>query len=502
MAAPATEAFVAVRASTRAPRADTAGSALQIAACVALLVLVAAPLPYLLRFDHGHYGTALVLALTLVACSFYSQRGAIVATMLFLAILGDYRRYAGHFEGYPQSDPLLLVAPAIALLLLGQALLRGRSSSQTVLSRLVLALMLLMAVEMFNPAQGGISIGLAGALFYLAPLLWFWVARAFASVEFAERFTLWVVVSVGTAAMLLGLYQSYFGLLPFEQQWVDQIGYQALYIAEGVVRAIGFFSSSAEYQHYLVVTSIALFALWLTKRSLLIILLPLFLAAIFLSAARGPLIMTLAGMAFVWAIAARNVGWWLPRLGIATAIGAAALIATLTLLQGSSLQGRIAPLVERQVGGLLDPTNPEKSTASGHLEMIKLGLAAGVLSPAGEGLGATTVAAEKYGALNRNAEVDFANLMISLGILGGVLYLVILVTVLARAISWWRAERPPQALVIIGMLMGTLGGWLIGGEYSIAALLWFQIGLMDRLSRDAQRARQRSRAHAPGPDHP
>jgi hypothetical protein len=493
--------LVAVRTGVRDRPARAESHGIDVASCIAVLALIAGPLPFLLRFDHGHYVTASLLTLTIAACSFYSQHGGIAATLVFLSVLGDYRRYAGYFEGYPVSDPLLLVAPAGALVLLGQALLRGRTAPGTLVSWLVLALTVLMLIEMFNPAQGGLQIGLAGALFYLAPLLWFWVARVFASVAFARQFT-WVIVAVGTAAMLLGFYQTCLGLLPFEQQWVEQIGYEALHISDEIVRAIGFFNSSAEYQRYLVVAAVTVFAMWVTVRSRLIVLLPLFLVAVFLSAARGPVIMVLLAMVIVWSISTRNVAAWLPRLTIATVIGATVLIAVLGALQTSTLGARVAPLVERQVGGLLDPGNEEKSTATGHLQMFTGGIVTGLSSPAGLGLGATTEAAHKYGAHNLNAEIDLANVMISVGVLGGVLYLALVAAVLVKAVKWWRLERPPYALAIVGSLVGALGGWLIGGEYSVAALLWFQVGLMDRLSRDDELVRQRSRARAPGNHHP
>lgn len=490
---------VAVRARSAAPQTTRAGAASEIASCIAALVLVAGPLPYLMRSDHGHYITALLLTLTLVACSFYSQRGAIAATMVFLAVLGDFRRYAGFFEGYPTSDPLLLVAPVVAVILLGQALLRGRSAPPTAVSWLLLMLMALMGIEMLNPAQGGLQIGLAGALFYIAPLLWFWVARAFASLEFARHFMA-VTIGVGVAAMLLGLYQIHFGLLAFELQWVQQIGYQALYISDDIVRSIGFFNSSAEYQRYLVVSAATVFALWMSQRSRVVLLLPLFLAAIFLSAARGPVLMVLLAMTTVWAISARSVMSWLPRFTLAALIGGAALVGSLALLHGGRFGDRVAPLVDRQVSGLLEPANQEKSTATGHLQMLEDGIMTGIKSPAGLGLGATTEAAEKYGGHILNAEVDLANVMIAVGVLGGVLYLAIVTLVLMRAVGWWRRGRDPYALVLVGTLFGTLGGWLIGAEYSVSALLWFQIGLMDRLARQS-RSGPGSRAHAPGTHH-
>ena len=470
-------------------------SATDIVWSVALLCLIALPLPYLLRPDHGHYVTALLLALAVAACSFYSQRGAIVATLVFLAFLGDYRRYAGYFQGYATNDPLLLVAPAVALILIGQSLLRGRAAPASTLGRLVMGLMVLMFIEMFNPSQGDLTVGIAGALFYLAPMLWFWVGRSFASLDLARRVT-WAVIAVGVAATVLGLYQAYMGLLPFEQLWVEQVRYESLRISDDVVRAIGFFSSSAEYQRYLIVVSAVVFALWVSRRSALILLLPVFLMTIFLSAARGPVLMVLLSIVVVWAVSARRASMWLPRLAVAGIAGAAALVTVLLVLQASPVGGRVSVLVDRQVGGLLDPGNEEKSTAAGHVQMIREGILTGITAPAGLGLGATTTAAQKYGSHNLSAEVDLANVMISMGILGGVLYLVIVVLVLGVAVQWWRRTRETYALVILGVLVGTLGGWLIGGEYSVAALLWFQIGLMDRLSRPARRLQQAGGAHA------
>jgi hypothetical protein len=468
---------------------------------LAALLLVALPLPYLLRFDASHMVTAAGIGLTLCAVSFYSRVGAVSAAMIFLAFLGDYRRYVGFFEGYPQSDLLLLVGPAAAAFLLGQALMYGRLALSTGLSKLIAALMLMMIIEIFNPQQGGLDVGFAGALFYIAPLLWFWVGRVYATREFLGHFSLRTLVGIGLLAALWGLYQSYRGLFAFEQLWVDQIGYGALYISDEVIRAIGFFNSSAEYQRFLIITAIVLLAAWLAERSRLVLLLPIVLVAVFLSAARGPVIMFAAAAVVVWAISARSLALWLPRLLGAAALGGAALVLLLTVLQTTSFSGRIAPLVSRQVEGLLDPANAEKSTATGHLEMIRNGVSYGFTSPAGRGLGATTLAASKYGEKTINAEVDFANLMLSLGLLGGLLYAAIVVVVLVKAVRWWMIERHTLALVTLGILVVTLGSWLIGGEYSAAALIWFVIGSMDRLSTEEQAQRHRSRRLAAGHHH-
>ena len=468
---------------------------------LALLSFAAIPLPYLTRFDHTHALTAAVLGLILCGACLFNTRGGIIAAIFFLAVLGDYRRYAAFFQGYPANDPLLLVGPAAAAVLLLKATLsRGRADGGSLLSRLILVLMLLMIVAIFNPLQGGIQVGVAGALFYLAPLLWFWVGRLYASEDFFRFFTFRVLLGIGVLATLWGLYQTWFGLLGFERQWAQQVGYSALQITNELTRQIGFFTSSAEYQRCLLMTAAIATAAWLTARSALGLLVPVVGVAIFLSAARGPVVYFMLSIAVMWAVSARSALSWTPRLLVASAAGGALLVGLLIFLSSANLSARVAPLVNRQVEGLLDPTNPEKSTASGHAQLILEGLKSGFRSPAGLGLGATTIAASKYGGLAASTEFDLSNVMVSLGILGGVLYEVIVAAVLVNALRWWAIARSPAGLAMLGVCVATIGSWLIGGEYSMVAILWFCIGSMDRLCNQALRIRsQRNRnAHSAG----
>jgi hypothetical protein len=459
-----------------------------------LLVLVAVPLPYLLRFDAEHTVTALVLGAVLCGLAVYSRRGAAIAALVLLAVLGDYRRYIGFFEGYPMSDPLLLVGPAAGAFLLGLALLEGRVRLTTWLARSIAALMLVMTVEIFNPLQGGLTVGFAGALFYLAPLTWFWVGRAYATREFMQVLTFRVLIAIGVCAALLGLYQTFYGWLSFERLWAQEIGYGALHISDEVIRAIGFFNSSAEYQRCLLVTAAVALAAGLARRSWLVCLVPPLAVMIFLAAARGPVIMLAGTSVLLWAVTARSRAAWLPRFAIAAALAVGALFVVFTTLQATKFGARIAPLVTRQVEGLLDPANTEVSTATGHLQMLVDGLEAGIVTPAGRGLGASTLAADKYGSQKINSEVDFSNIVLSLGIVGGVLYAAIIALVLIGALRWWRIDRGPLALATLGIVAVTFGAWLIGGEYSIAAFIWFYVGAMDKLAAEARRDRGRRRA--------
>jgi hypothetical protein len=463
-----------------AARAATKSVDSKATSSVLIFALVALPLPYVLAFDHDHSASAMVLALVLCALALRSPRGAAVATLAYLIVLGDYRRYAGFLQGYTADDPLLLVAPVAAFCIVCIAFLDRRLRGGSALAGMVVALTLLMVAQIFNPSQGGVTVGLAGALFYIAPLLWYWIGRAYGSGEIVLLVLRRAVVPLAVAAALLGIYQSLYGLLPFEAAWAKVVRYEALYIGEDVARSIGFFNSGAEYTRFLLVACAAILAGWFTERSSQIVLLPILLVALFLASSRGPVVLLLAVTAVVWAVKARHRAAWAPRLVLAGALGLGLLAGSLLFLRQLDLTGRLDVLVAHQVQGLLNPGDASKSTAVGHLYLAFEGVVEGVRSFIGMGLGATTLAATKYGEGMHNSEVDVANMFYSLGVIGGVLYVAIVIAVLTRAVSVWRRGRGPAELSLLAVVLATVTAWMLGGEYAIAALAWFVIGAIDR----------------------
>jgi hypothetical protein len=462
------------------------------------LLLVALPLPYLVRFDHQHTVTAAIVAATLCALSVRSPTTGLALTLGFMAVQGDFRRYTGYFEGYPSSDALLLVGPATAFFLCCLTFLNGRRvPGSGGLSLTVLLLAALMTAQIFNPAQGGLVVGLGGALFYLVPLLWFWIGRVYGDRAAVELLLRRVIVPVGAAAAVLGLWQSLRGLLPFEAAWVQAtnayvVSYNAVFIAEDVVRAFGFFNSGAEYTRYLLLASVVIVALWLIDRSRWIWALPALLVAIFLASSRGPVVFLVLTSVVLWAVLGRHRGVWLPRLVVAGLVGFSVLAVVLLGLKATNLSNRVNVLVSHQVEGLLDPTNTEKSTAVGHLALTAQGVLEGFTSPAGRGLGATTLAGSKFGTGVYSAEMDFANVFYSLGVIGGFLYLTVVALAIARALAIWNRRRTSVELAMLGALICTLTAWMIGGEYSIAATVWFIVGAVDRSYAELAVARQKA----------
>jgi hypothetical protein len=449
-----------------------------------------------LLVEEGNVRLAIAVALMtlLGGLTLISPQGAVVGTLIFLTALGDIRRALIPLAGWSDQDPLLLVGPGIAILLVTFATVGKQFRLDTPLSRWILALMILMLLHAANPTQpGGPTAGIAGALFYVVPLLWFWIGRSYANQKFMTFLLYGVVVPMAVLGSLLGLYQAFYGLLPFEQAWVNLAGYSALGV-EGQVRPISFCTSSAEYGHYVAVAIAVLWAGWLRKAHISMVVVPMVVVpllaiALFLASMRGVVVMLLLTMALLWAVQARGGAARSLRLLLGLAVGVAVVYPTLLQLQHINFDEQIDGLVDHQVEGLLDPFNDETSTAVVHYKMFNSGFSAAVSNPLGHGLGATTIAADKFGdgsgllgaTAVGNTEVDLSNIFVSLGVIGGAVYAVIIVSVLLTAFRYWRVSGSFVALAILGILVVELGQWLTGGHYAMSALIWFCVGALDNL---------------------
>ena len=438
---------------------------------------------------------AFILVVVLGGVAIVKPRSAIAATLVFLGVLGDFRRGVDVWSGYGGTDPILLVAPLVSFIIVAAAFAGNRLHLGDSLSRWVAALSALMVLEIFNPAQGGPSVGFAGGLFYLVPMFWFWIGKAYGSTALVELVAFRVVVPLAVLAAALEIYQVYFGLLPFEQAWVDAVpGYTALWIGANKVRPIAFFTSSSEMAQYIAVATTMVWAASLRGRTILTLFIPLFVVGIFLASQRGVVVTTVFAATVQWAIQSGNRRSWLPRLSFALLFGFVVMSLALTQIQKSIVGGEAEELILHQTNGLLNPYDERESTVGLHASMLADGLADGFLHPFGRGLGATTIAAEKFGDQTISTEVDLSNMMVSLGVFGGGLYLGIILMTIWKAVALWTMTRSLCALVIVGALLNLGGNWLNGGEYSIVALVWLFIGILDRLAQEVRNAPAATRA--------
>ena len=111
----------------------------------------------------------------------------------------------------PKLTPIVTLL-ALILLLKNQRLEIFR---QTRLAPSVSILLLIYFIQIFNPLQGGLFVGLSGALFMLVPVFWFYFGQAAKSGFLKSALRLMVVMGLITS--LYGVYQLVFGLTSFDQ---------------------------------------------------------------------------------------------------------------------------------------------------------------------------------------------------------------------------------------------------------------------------------------------
>jgi hypothetical protein len=426
---------------------------------------------------------AALIAGNLALAALRWPRAAIAATMLMLPLLGLLRRLLIPVAGWSSYDPLLLVAPAVALLLVLRVAFEHRPSVADVQSRLMLALLALTVLEAANPQGGGIAAGATGLLFLAAPLLWFFVGR-----DLVDRRLLILLLGslmvVDVAVSLYGLVQTQGGLPSWDQQWTEVTGYAALHVGSAV-RAFGTFASAAEYASFLAI-GLVLSVIWMSwGKPLALLAIPPLAVALFLESTRSAVVLCAVALVLVIAmrVASGRLAMVLAGVSLAAAVGATSLFGS-SLASSAAESGNV--LVAHQLGGLADPLNPDQSTLLLHAQLVVEGIGRGFQHPLGLGTAATNLAGDKFSGPVQGTEVDVSNAFVSLGLAGGLLYLAIMAVTLRRIVGLCQRSRDRLALAVLGVLIVTLGQWLNGGYYALSPLVWLLAGWASRAWLDSR----------------
>lgn len=422
----------------------------------------------------------MAVALFVTGC-LKSPRRSIVVLLLWLAVLGTFRRVLNPSGG--GSDPLLLVAPIVVALLVLIAVHRGAFTNPTRLTKTVLLLCALIVAAAANPMQGGLSVGAGGLLFVLVPVLWFWIGRAVVDDAFLTR-VLRLLSFISLAAAVYGLAQVYRGFPTWDQRWIDTKGYAALRVG-GSIRPFASFSSSSEYVGLLAIGMV----LWACRLRRGDRVLPAAAAmallgwALVVASVRGALVVVPVALGVTFAT---SRGFGIART-TAVAILALFVLGLIVSQIEPAVSGNQASsaLVSRQVSGLSDPFNPETSTLPIHLDALLTGLRDGLRQPLGRGLGVITLAGTKFGtnddeSAGGSTDVDPSNVALAMGLPGLIVYGAVVSFALTMAFRRARHERSYLALAVLGVALVTLFQWLSGGNYAVAPLPWLLLGWLDR----------------------
>jgi hypothetical protein len=442
-------------------------------------IVVAAPILLRLAFFAAAVGVLFPLALG-------RPRTAVLATIGFLVVVAFVRRLLLPVSGWIPADPLLLVGPAVVALLFVQLfVLQKRTLAPDTISRLVLAVLGLSILQVANPIGAGFAANLVALLFVAVPLVWFFVGRELATPRLTRQLLGLVLVS-GVVIGLYGLLQTEIGFPSWDQEWLDQVAYGSLNVG-GTIRSFGTFSSFAEYALFIGSALAIAVAFALQGRTAALIAVPPLGAALFFSSNRGGLLTTVFAVFVLIGLRTRSVKSALAIVLAGVVIAGGALFAfSGSLLASASGSGN--SLVAHQVGGLADPLNGNESTLGVHFALVVNGVKMGITHPLGQGTGATNGAAGLSQSDIKAAEVDLANAWINYGVVGGVLFLVLVVLTLATAIRAYLAGAD-HLFGVIGLLIVGLGQWLTGGHYALSPLTWILVGAVAASWTSIRRAR-------------
>lgn len=432
-------------------------------------------------------GTVLIVMIFLLffaAILAYKREAAIPFMLYYLFLLGDLRRFRDLVYPHPGQDFLLLVSPIAAVLLGVPLFSKLRVHDQ--MSKAMLWLTILMVLEIFNPLQGGLTVGFGGAMYFLPPLLWFWIGREYGTPELLRMVLYRVILPLATAAAIFGLCQNFIGFPRYQELWFQANRDQfAILNLGGGIRSFGFSIAASEYGTLLEIGACAAVAAWFANRSPWILSFPFLLAAMIFSAGRGPIVKLIFALTFAWvARRPQNLnGTAVVRIGVLLLSGLVGLSVLGSRLASSTgdigdAKSVSSAALAHQAQGFSDPLNEKKSTAGVHSQMLLGGFLEGFKMPIGRGLGSTTAFAYKFGGAGKDTEVDFGDTFISLGLPGGLLYLYVIYLAFRYAIDYVRAQRLSTALPILAILAGGVGVWLEVAQYSSAVLYMFLIGCL------------------------
>lgn len=413
----------------------------------------------------------------LIALTLKNREGVVNLLIIYLAIMGFLRRALIPVAGWSSFDPLLILGPVITIFLTLMLFWEEKNNQlkNDKPSLLFVTMFIYCALQVFNPFSGSILTGMTASIYILIPWLWYFLA--FYKIRRTDINKIFFTIEVlGFFIAVYGLYQSFHGLLPFEEQWVEISGYAALYLAEGTVRSFGTFPSAQEFVYFCVISFMISFTYTISNSNFrflhLMVAVVTFSAIIFASSRTVIFFIVLA----IWMVLFVKRKTILGKIvSSIISFGLVGLIWLLLPKVNPSWFGTAAPAIEHMISGLIDPLS-EEDTGVGHINRFVDGILSVFSNPIGHGIGSITNAASKINASSgMTTEVDISNMFVGVGI-GGILYFIIIVSTLINIIKITNRDNTIEIQCILGILIACLGQWINGGFYLTSLLIWLFVG--------------------------
>jgi len=351
-------------------------------------------------------------------------KSSIILVFLWLPFKGLVRRLFYLIAPFTRYDVIHLTEALYLSFLMIYLLLRMRKEiseeySRNKIFRVYLFLLFIFFLQIFNPLQGNILVGLAGAIYMIFPALWFIFGLLFGDEEFVKRILKVISVTAFITA-IYGIFQFFYGLMPFEEYWVKNVqkGYVTIKMW-GHPRAFSSFMSPDEASRFFATGGAIMTGNFVLERGVLSIpfLIPILLALIF-TGVRSGVFSFLFAVLIIFSLTAKEI----KRAFIRGVIIFFAIYALLELF--ISPPPRPAGNMEVSqvyyfhiMRGLKAPTREE--TFQTRLKIWKYYLTEYIIKyPFGHGLGSGTLAAGKFGSESYGTESYLFALLPCSGIIG------------------------------------------------------------------------------------
>jgi hypothetical protein len=339
-------------------------------------------------------------------------------------------------------------------------------------------------LQCFNPAQGGVVVGLTGIKFYILPMLWVYVGLCQPTGEF--KTIMKVIAGVGLIASAYGFWQYYVGLPTFDRHWIETVDFASLGMF-GKIRTFSIFNAPEEYSRFLQVAFLAVMAFFPQSLMLLgLVASAVVFLALYQSGVRGSLIAAVFSVLSVplWRIRAASSRVRYLGLLMLFIVTVYAVLPSFKSFQTFVAQPDVS--LQTHVAGALNPL--QQSTVKFRFEIWSQVLRHAFLEkPFGVGTGVMTPAGSKFSdmagqSLSGNYESYFFGVLFTTGLIGAVLLALFWGLLFVHLLRNFRA-RDRESLWAVCIFGGLILNSVFGNVpmmYAVAPIYYYFLGYLLR----------------------
>lgn len=459
---------------------------------IVAILLITLTLPLILYWglpsgERFKFITLGLLTSTFIIIALIDIKISVLLVLLWLPFKGLIRRLFyliapfGKYDIIHLTEPIYLVFIFLLLLAFERRKFLKEFRENRIF-RIYLLLLAIFIIQIFNPLQGSVITGFAGAIFTLFPALWFIIGLFYGDERLTKK-VLSIVAITSFITAIYGIFQFFHGILPFEKYWIKNVQkYYSTITLIGYPRAFSTFMSPEESSRYFEIGALVIAGQLILKKNLLSlgILIPTVLAIIF-TGVRSSLFGFLFGTFLIFTFSAKNIRKAILR-GAITFIFLYCLI---EFLIPSITTPRYTNPVEfysyHITRGLKNPTGEQ--TFKIRLKIWNYLLTDYIFKyPVGYGLGSGTLAGRKFGGKWVGTESYLFTLIPSAGIIGFLLFTYLFYQIIKtsgkKIVHETYTSRIAFSIVCAMMLNNIFGNTF--GMYTTGAVGWFLSGALSR----------------------